>query len=469
MEHIDLNHIFPKRVSNFAKDELFDIAIVGAGVVGCAIFKEFCEQGAKTVLVEKANDILEGASKGNSAILHTGFDAPPGTLEHECVQRGYQEYMKIKDEFNLPFLNTKALVVAWNDEQLAKLDAILQKGLGNGVKELEILSHEQILKREPNLSSDAKGAILVHGESLIDPWSAPLAYLKKGISCGGKTAFSHEVKNGHYNGKYWELQTSQKPIKAKVVINAAGLYSDIVDAIKGTKDFKIIPRKGQFVIFDETAYNLINSIILPVPTKRTKGVVITKTAFGNILVGPTAEDQESRTNSDTVKETLEELKNKAFHMLPALKNHKVTATFAGLRPASDETYYRVGINDEKNWITVGGIRSTGLTSSLGLAKYIFELNDTKYEKNPKSDTKVSVTNISEFAPREYQKEGYGKIVCHCECVTEKEIKDACHGQSGAGNIGGLKRRTRAMMGRCQGFNCEAAVTQICKNEVQNDK
>ena len=469
MEHIDLNHIFPKRVSNFAKDELFDIAILGAGVVGCAIFKEFCEQGAKTVLVEKANDILEGASKGNSAILHTGFDAPPGTLEHECIQRGYQEYMKIKDEFNLPFSNTKALVVAWNDEQLAKLDAILQKGLGNGVKELEILSHEQTVKREPNLSSDAKGAILVHGESLIDPWSAPLAYLKKGISCGGKTAFSHEVKNGHYNGKYWELQTSQKPIKAKVIINAAGLYSDIVDAIKGTKDFKIIPRKGQFVIFDETAYNLINSIILPVPTKRTKGVVITKTAFGNILVGPTAEDQESRTNSDTVKETLEELKNKAFHMLPALKNHKVTATFAGLRPASDETYYRVGINDEKNWITVGGIRSTGLTSSLGLAKYIFELNDTKYEKNPKSDTKVSVPNISEFAPREYQKEGYGKIVCHCECVTEKEIKDACHGQSGAGNIGGLKRRTRAMMGRCQGFNCEAAVTQICKNEVKNDK
>ena len=544
MKYLDLNNLFPKKKLACLEDEIFDIAVIGAGVVGCAIFKEFCENGAKTVLVEKANDILEGASKGNSAILHTGFDAPPGTLEHECVQRGYQEYMKIKDEFNLPFSNTKALVVAWNDEQLAKLDAILQKGLGNGVKELEILSHEQILKREPNLSSDAKGAILVHGESLIDPWSAPLAYLKKGISCGGKTAFSHEVKNGHYNGKYWELQTSQKPIKAKViinaaglysdivdailqkglgngvkeleilsheqtvkrepnlssdakgailvhgeslidpwsaplaylkkgiscggktafshevkdghyngkywelqtsqkpikakvVINAAGLYSDIVDAIKGTKDFKIIPRKGQFVIFDETAYNLINSIILPVPTKRTKGVVITKTAFGNILVGPTAEDQESRTNSDTVKETLEELKDKAFHMLPALKNHKVTATFAGLRPASDETYYRVGINDEKNWITVGGIRSTGLTSSLGLAKYIFELNDTKYEKNPKSDTKVSVTNISEFAPREYQKEGYGKIVCHCECVTEKEIKDACHGQSGAGNIGGL--------------------------------
>ena len=467
MEYIDLNNLFPKRTSNFSKDEVFDVAIVGAGVVGTAIFKEFCEQGAKTVLVEKANDILEGASKGNSAILHTGFDAPPDTLEHECVQRGYAEYMKIKDDMNLPFLNTKALVVAWNDEQLEKLDAIRKKGLGNGVKELDLLSHEQIIKREPNLSLDAKGAILVHGESLIDPWSAPLAYLKKGINCGGKTAFSHEVKDGHYNGEYWELETSQKPIRAKVIINAAGLYGDIVDAIKGSKDFKIIPRKGQFVIFDETAYSLINSIILPVPTKRTKGVVITKTAFGNILVGPTAEDQESRIDSRTVKETLEDLKTKAFHMLPSLKNHKVTATFAGLRPASDETYYRVKINDDKNWITVGGIRSTGLTSSLGLAKHIFELNNTKYEKSPKADEKISVPNISEFAPRDNQKEGYGKIVCHCECVTEREIKNACHGESGAGNIGGLKRRTRAMMGRCQGFNCEAAITKICENEVKN--
>ncbi len=466
LDYIDLNHIFPKKISYFSEDELFDIAVVGAGVVGCAIFKEFCEQGAKTILVEKANDILEGASKGNSAILHTGFDAPPKSLECECVKRGYAEYMKIKDDLNLPFQNSKALVIAWNEEQLNKLDAILKKGLGNGVKELEILSAKQVQDREPNLSTDAKGAILVHGESLIDPWSAPLAYMKKGIVCGGKTAFSHEVQDGNFNGKYWELKTSQKSIKAKVVINAAGLYGDIVDKIKGSEDFKIIPRKGQFVIFDETAYTLINSIILPVPTKRTKGVVITRTAFGNILVGPTAEDQPSRTDSNTVKETLEELKQKAFHMLPALKNHKVTATFAGLRPASDETFYRVDINDDKNWITVGGIRSTGLTSSLGLAKHVFELNSKKYEKSPKIQSKINITNISEFAPREHQKGGYNKIVCHCECVTDNEIKNACHGESGAGTIGGLKRRTRAMMGRCQGFNCEAAVAQLVKDEVK---
>jgi len=363
---IDLNNLFPQKTANFAPDEIFDVAVIGAGVVGCAIFKEFCEQGAKTVLVEKANDILEGASKGNSAILHTGFDAPPESLELECVKRGYEEYISIKDELNLQLEQTKAMVVAWSDEQADKLESILQKGLGNGVNELEMIDSKMISKMEPNLSNDARAAIVVHGESVIDAWSAPLAYVKKGVACGGKCAFSHEVKSGEYNGEYWEIETSQKSIRARVVINAAGLYGDVVEQIGGNIDFKIIPRKGQFVIFDKTAYDLVTSIILPVPTKRTKGVVITKTAFGNLLVGPTAEDQESKTDSTTAHQELEELKNKAYAMLPALKGHGVSATFAGLRPASDETYYRVGISDNGSWITVGGIRSTGLTQNISI-------------------------------------------------------------------------------------------------------
>jgi glycerol-3-phosphate dehydrogenase len=463
LKNIDLNNLFPKKKLNFSEDEVFDVAVIGAGVVGCGIFKEFCENGAKTVLVEKENDVLEGASKGNSAILHTGFDAPPESLELECVKRGYSEYIKIKDKLNLAFLNTKALVVAWDDEQVEKLDGILQKGLNNGVKELELITHEQIAQREPNLSKKAKAAILVHGESLIDPWSAPLAYIKLGVEAGGKLAFSHEVKSGNYNGDFWEIKTSQKTIKAKTIINAAGLYGDIVDSIKGSKDFKIIPRKGQFIIFDKTAYNLINSIILPVPTKITKGIVITRTAFGNILVGPTAEDQNSRTNSITKKETLKMLQEKAFEHLPLLKNHNIVATFAGLRPASDKSHYRVMINDEKNWITVGGIRSTGLTASLGLAKYVFELNDKKYNTEKKEiPNSIKIQNISEFQQRDYQNSNYGKIICHCERVTQREIENALKGETAAGTFGGLKRRTRVTMGRCQGFNCQAAISEICE-------
>ncbi len=463
MNKIDLDDLFPISPRHFNESEIFDITVIGAGVVGCAIFKAFCEEGAKTLLVEKANDILEGASKGNSAILHTGFDAPPDSLELECVKAGYAEYMRIYKEMNLQLRPTKAMVVAWNDEQLEKLDAIQQKGFGNGVKALDLIDAKQIHRLEPHLSADAQGAIIVHGESVIDAWSAPLAYVKKGIAHGGQTAFSHEITGGHYNGEYWELESSQGKIRAKTVINAAGLYGDVVERISGNIDFKIIPRKGQFVIFDETAYDLIESIILPVPTKRTKGVVITKTAFGNLLVGPTAEDQESRTDSMTVQETLKDLKQKAYAMLPALQGHRVTATFAGLRPASDETFYRVKRSEDGSWITVGGIRSTGLTAALGLAKHVVSLHDTSYTATH-ADKPVSVPNISQFSTRDHQKPGYGRVVCHCENVTDREIREACGGEVPAGTIGGLKRRTRAMMGRCQGFNCMAAVSSIAESE-----
>ncbi len=466
MKPIDLNNLFPKRKINFKQDELFDIAVIGGGVVGCATFREFCINGAKTVLIEKENDILEGASKGNSALLHTGFDAPVGTLEHQCIQRGYNEFLKIKDKLNLPISKTSALVVAWNEEQLGKFDAILKKGFSNGVNDLELIDKNTLLKKEPNLSKDAKGAIWVKGESVIDPWSTPLAYIKEGVLHGGKLAFSCKVNSGNFDGTHWILKTSRRDIKTKIVINVAGLYSDEVENIHKKDSFKIIPRKGQFLVYDKSAFDLINAIILPVPTKRTKGVVITKTAFGNILVGPTAEDQESKTDSSTVEKTLKDLRQKAIKMVPNLKYHDITATFAGLRPASDKTYYRVSIDKKNNWITLGGIRSTGLTASLGLAKYIFEQLGEKYEKKHNIDKTVSVPNISQFAKRDFEKKGYKKIICHCELVTDREIKNALKGVCGAGTLGGLKRRTRAAMGRCQGFNCLANIAELCEKESQ---
>jgi len=212
----------------------------------------------------------------------------------------------------------------------------------------------------------------------------------------------------------------------------------------------------------------VSTIILPVPTKITKGVVVTPTAFGNILVGPTAEDQESRTDSSTVEETLRGLMDKAYQIVPALRDHRITATFAGLRPASDAPEYRVMVNDESNWITVGGIRSTGLTSSLGLANHIWRLHDTRYTDTPPEEPKVTTPNISVFDERDYEKEGYGRIVCHCEHATEREIRKALRGKSGAGTWGGLKRRTRAGMGRCQGFNCAADVARIIEEEQGGD-
>ncbi len=461
IETIDLNDLFSVRPLPFnPEEEDFDVIIVGAGVVGCALFKEFAEQGAKTLLIEKANDILEGASKGNSALLHTGFDAPPESLELACIKRGYEEFLRIKDRFNLAFLNTQALVVAWDDEQLAKLDAILAKGRGNGIKDLDLLEPDQIRRREPRLSPRAKGAVLVHGESVVDAWSAPLAYLRVGLAAGGSAVFSSPVTGGEYDGQLWNLQTPRGTFRGRLIVNAAGLYGDIVDRIAGFEDWRIIPRKGQFLIYDKSAYDLIRSIILPVPTKITKGVVLTRTAYGNLLLGPTAEDQESRTDRRTLRQTLRMLQEKGEAILPGLNEHKVVATFAGLRPASDRPEYRVHRNDRGDWITAGGIRSTGLTSALGLAKHIFELSGRP--ARPVTYEDPVMPNISAFAPRDHENPGYGRMVCHCEQVTEREILRALEGESPAGTYGGLRRRTRAVMGRCQGFNCLADVAELCK-------
>ena len=463
---IDLNDLFALQPLPFDPDtETFDVIVIGAGVVGCALFKTFAENGAKTLLLEKANDILEGASKGNSALLHTGFDAPPESLELECIKRGYEEFLRIKDEHNLAYLNTHALVVAWNDEQLQKLDAILAKGKGNGIKELELLDPDQIRRREPNLSREAKGAILVHGESVIDAWSAPLAYLRVGLAAGGEAVFSAPVTGGFHDGERWRLETPRGSFRGRLVINAAGLYGDVVDRIAGFDHWRIIPRKGQFLIYDKSAYELIRSIILPVPTKITKGVVLTRTAYGNLLLGPTAEDQESRTDRRTVRETLRMLQEKGEAILPGLNEHKVVATFAGLRPASDQPHYRVHRNERGDWITAGGIRSTGLTSALGLAQHIYELSGL--EPRPVEIPRVEVPNISAFGPRDHERPGYGRMVCHCEQVTEREILEALEGPTPAGTYGGLRRRTRAVMGRCQGFNCLADVAAICKSVKEN--
>ncbi len=272
-----------------------DVAIIGGGVVGCAVARRMALEGASVVLIEKAADILDGASKGNSAILHTGFDAPVGTLEWECVQKGYYEYLAIHESLNLPLLKSGALIAAWTEEEEARFSDILKKGSENGVKDLRLLSRSEALALEPNLSKDIRAAITVPREYVIDPWSAPLAYLVQALENGGQALFSAEVSGGEFSGSGWRLDTARGTVRARYVINSAGLYGDILDRdLLGASEFTIKPRKGQFVVFDKAANTLLKSIVLPVPTKRTKGIVLFPTIFGNLMVGPTAEEQEER-------------------------------------------------------------------------------------------------------------------------------------------------------------------------------
>jgi len=441
------------------------VVVIGGGVVGCAIFRRFAMANIHTVLLEAGSDILSGASKGNSALLHTGFDAPAGSLELACMQRGYREYLDIREHLNLPLMKSGALVVAWNDEQVQKLDNIVAKSHANNVTDVSKLDRDQLRRMEPLLSPKALAGVHVPGEHIIDPWSAPLAYAHQGLAHGGVILRNCPVTGGHFDG-IWHLETSQGEVTADLVINAAGNHGDIIETINRPAPFKITPRKGQFVVFDKPASRLVKAIILPVPTERTKGIVICRTAFGNLLVGPTAEDQEDRIHAAVDEAALRQLVARGVEMLPGLASMDVSAVYAGLRPATEFKDYQIAEHPDRRWITVAGIRSTGLTGALGIAQHVAGLYAARfgrlYEAAP---IWTPVPNLCEENVRPYQSPLGADIVCHCEWVTRGEVEAAMSGNFPAGNIGGLKRRTRAMMGRCQGFYCSAHVMALAEGKI----
>lgn len=450
-------------------DGFYDVAIIGAGVVGCAVARRFALAGARVVLIEKGTDILSGASKANSAILHTGFDAPPDSLELELVRAGREEYLSIHRELGLSLVSTGALVCAWSAGEHESLHGIEQQAHANGVQAVRPLSAAQARALVPALSSRLVAALEVEGEHVIDPWSAPLAYVTQAMALGATVLRATELLHGTFDGT-WTLQTSTGTLRAGAVINCAGLYGDRVDrCLELPERFEIRPRKGQFVVLDKAAFRHVPRIILPVPTAITKGIVICPTAFGNVLIGPTAEEQPDRTRASLETDTLEALLQRGAELLPVLKTMPVSATYAGLRPATEQKAYRVYSAPAQRAITLGGIRSTGLSAALGLAAHALRL----YERfgtpltPPPGIPEIRVPNLTETEERDWQRADHGEIICHCERVTRREIEAALASPLPPGDPSGFKRRTRAGMGRCQGFYCGARVAEMTQGCFTN--
>jgi glycerol-3-phosphate dehydrogenase len=442
-----------------------DVAIIGAGVVGCALVRRFALGGVSAMLIEAGSDILSGASKANSAILHTGFDAPAGSLELKCIKDGHAEYLQIRERMNLPLLRCGAFVVAWDEKEEAALDAIRAQALCNGIDNVAILGRQKLRAAEPELSGQARAALWVPDEALIDPWSPFLAYAEQALALGANVLLNARVTGGDFDGLAWHIHTSAGEVTARTVINCAGNHGEEIETLfLGNSDFQIRPRKGQFVVFDKAAYGLISAIILPVPNERTKGVVVTRTVFGNVLVGPTAEEQDNLDRAAVERTQLEALIARGIEILPGLAHMPVTATYAGLRPATEKKDYRIGAKADRNWISVAGIRSTGLSAALGIAGYVFDLYVGIGGKAAPVEPPEprAMPNLAEHLPRDYAMPGYGEIVCHCELVTRREIDVALARQLPAGDFGGLKRRTRCAMGRCQGFNCSARLAGLTR-------
>ncbi|MFF9864857.1 FAD-dependent oxidoreductase [Streptomyces sp. NPDC013953] len=447
----------------------YDVTVVGAGVVGCAIARELARHASlRTALVEASDDVGEGTSKANTAILHTGFDAVPGSLESRLVRDGQRRLVAYAAAAGIPVEPVGALLVAWDEEQRAALPALAAKAGRNGHHRTRIIGAAELYAREPHLGPGALGALDVPGESIVCPWTTTLAYATQAVRAGVDLHLRcrvEAVRPGH------ELVTDRGVLRTRYLVNAAGLHADTLDRHLGRHDFTVTPRRGQLIVFDAFARGLVRHILLPVPTALGKGVLVSPTVHGKVLLGPTAEDLRpgDRTATGSTAEGLAYLREQGRRILPALLDEEVTAVYAGLRAATEEDDYRIAGHAARRYVTVGGIRSTGLTASMAIAAHVVELLADAGLKTgaPGELPQVRMPNVGEAFPRPYARAdliaadpAYGEIVCACERVTRGEIRDAAAGTIPPASLEGLRRRTRARAGRCQGSLCGAAVRAL---------
>jgi L-2-hydroxyglutarate oxidase LhgO len=450
----------------------FDLAIIGAGAVGAAIARELSRYRLNVVLLEANPDVGMGTSKASTAIWHTGFDARPGSLEATLMRRSYPLMEVFMQQVGSPFERSGGLLIAWTQEQLDTLPTLLEKAHKNGVMDVHLISREEVYQREPHLGEGALGGMFVSGEGILCTFTIPLACATQAVVNGVKLKVGFRVEKIEQVPDGYAVSSQEDVIYTRWIINVAGLYSDEINNFLGYENFKVTPRRGELIVYDKLARPLVNHVLLPVPTATTKGVLISPTVYGNVLLGPTAEDLPDKTATNTSASGLQSLLNKGRKILPELLEEEVTATYAGLRAATEHSDYQIAVHAEQRYICVGGIRSTGISASLGIAEYVADLLlETGVELIRKPEFKtIKMPNLGEAFPRPYQRSelirqnpDYGRIVCHCERVTLGELSDALCSEIPATSLDALRRRTRAMQGRCQGFNCQAALLSTLRD------
>ena len=422
-------------------------------------------------LLEAARDVGAGTSKANTAILHTGFDAKPGTLEARLVARGHSLLSAYADEVGIPLERTGALLVAWNEEQLSQFPAIAGNARRCGYDRVTQVGRDELARREPHLGPGALGALEIPDEHVVCPWTPPLAFATQAVLAGVHLRREERVTDlARLADGGWRVTSSRGELTTRWVVNAAGLHSDDVNRMAGHRTFTVTPRRGELIVFDKLSRGLVRHVLLPVPTGTTKGVLVAPTVFGNVLLGPTAVDVERKDDTSSTADGIAYVRELGRRIVPELLDHEVTAVYAGLRAATEHSDYQLWVDADGGYVCAGGIRSTGLTSSLAVAEYVREELDAAglpLRDRMEGLPAVRMPSIGEGQVRPYadaeriafDKE-YGTIVCFCERVTRGEIRDAAQGTVPAVDLDGLRRRTRALMGRCQGFFCGPHVAAL---------
>ena len=456
---------------------MYDIIVIGAGVTGTCIARELSKYQANVCVVEKGDDVASGTSKANSGVIHSGFDAKPGTLMAKLNVRGNELLYELSPQLDFPVKQNGALVVCTVEAERGKLDVLLDQAHKNGVPGVRIIEKEELLQMEPNLTPNAVAALYAPTGGVICPFNLAIAMGENASVNGVEFKFETEVLKIEKKDGYYELETNKGILQTKAVVNAAGVYADKMHNMVSEKKMKIIARKGEYLLLDKEMGHYFKASVFPLPGKMGKGVLTAPTIHGNLYVGPSATDVEDKEGVNTTQEILDDLIYKAQHShltKDVMPMNKVITSFAGLRAHEENHEFIVEeVADSPGFFDAAGIESPGLTSSPAIAEMLVGIIQEKYQFPVNENfvgTRKGITHMEDLtmeAKNEMIKKDprYGSIVCRCEMVTEGEIVDAINRPLGAKSLDAIKRRTRQGTGRCQAGFCTPRTMEILSREL----
>lgn len=460
------------------KKEHFDVVIIGAGVIGAGIARELARYRIKTAIIEKEADVSFGTSKANSGVIHAGFHSQANLLKTRLTVEGNRMFDSLAEELEFPFQRRGELMVAFTEDELRVLQSHFAQGEENHVPYMELMGRERLFEMEPNLSPDMLGALYAPTAGIVCPYEYCFSLVENAVNNGVSLFLDARVvgiaksKKGDF-----KIETEDSRIfSAGFVVNAAGLFADEIASYAGEADFKILPRKGEEYLLDKRVSSLVKRIIFPVPTPKSKGMLVIPTVDGTVMVGPTAVDVENKTDLSTTREGLKEIFAHAQKMVPSIRMTDIITSFAGLRPVATGDDFIIGPTNVKGFINAAGIQSPGLTASPAIALMVKDILikeglrlEVKSSFNPKRKSVIRAAKYIE--KRNFEKideliaadKNYSKLVCRCENVTEAEVIAAV--RKGHVTLDAIKFATRAESGRCQGGFCTSRVMKIIERET----
>ena len=457
---------------------MYDVTIIGAGIIGTAIARELSRFKLRVLILEKENDVANGTTKANSAIVHAGYDARSGTLKAKTNVEGNAMYEDLCRELSVPFKRIGSLVVAFNQEELNTLEELFQQGIRNGVPNIKIISAEAVRRIEPNLSTEIIGALYAPSAGIVGPWELAIALVENAAENGVELLINTEVTAIKKQTKGFIINTSNGTYETKYIVNCAGLYADNINDMINSPTFKIIPNRGEYNLFDKSVGNYVNSVVFQTPTREGKGVLVLPTVHGNLLIGPTAETIDNPRGVETTMGGLNLLREKAQKVVPYFPFQTVITSFAGVRAKVQSNDFIIEESTEtKGFINVAAIDSPGLTAAPAIGNMVVRLlNEMEggFEKNidfvPTRQPNICFMELSREEKMAIIKEDprYGRVICRCEGVTEGEIVAIINRRVGARSLDAVKRRARAGAGRCQGGFCGPRVMEIMARELKLD-